>query len=618
MQKLPVIVSIGGINSAGRTSFHHAYKRMVHDGLDDAVMLPTWKDLAQLMGLPNSNITPEIIKQIKDGTLVRRIEKQHFNPNAVNYQRAASLKNGNGFEFTLNKRQLPETLPEGWVLSEGTDGMVKVRVAEDLNILVPSTYKMEVSSAGQLPTGFDPSSFYHSKYHPRGLAMTVYGTSDAIHSMGVEWDEVLRHIRPDQISVYSGAATWQADENGAGGLYQNPLNGSRISSKMMSLALPEMSADFINSYILNSVGNTGTNVGACATYLYNLRQGVNDIQSGQARVAVIGSAEAPVIPEIMEGFSVMGALATDKNLAKLDNSDLADNRRACRPFSSNAGFTMSESAQFIILMDDELAMELGANVMGSVAGVFVNADANKKSIAGPGVGNYITMAKATNLAKHILGAEGVKRTFVMAHGTGTPQNRVTESHIMNTIAREAGIKDWTIAGIKSYLGHSLGPAAADQIMPALGVWEYGLIPGIKTIDHIADDVVQDNLNILMDHKSVGEKGEDMLATVINSKGFGGNNASALILSPNQTKDMLKAKHGMSGITGWQGKNEAVVERARSYDQKATNEGMEVVYKFGEQVMTEEDVSFKDSTLQLSKFTNSIDLDFSGTFGEFLK
>jgi len=618
MKKLPVIVSIGGINAAGRTSFHHAYKRMVHDGLDDKIMLPTWQDLAQLMGLPNSNITPEIIQKIKDGTLIRRVEPQHFNPDAVKYQRSASLKNNKGFEFTLKKRQLPETLPEGWILSEGTDDRVKVTVAEDLNILVPSTYKMEVSSAGQLPTGFDPSSFYHSKYHPRGLAMTVYGTSDAIHSMGVEWEDVLRKIRPDQISVYSGSAAWQMDENGAGGLYQNPLNGSRISSKMMSLSLPEMSADFINSYILNSVGNTGTNIGACATYLYNLRQGVSDIQSGQARVAVIGGAEAPVVPEIMEGFSVMGALATDKNLARLDHADIADNRRACRPFSSNAGFTMSESAQFTILMDDALALELGANIMGSVAGVFVNADANKKSIAGPGIGNYITMAKATNLAKHILGADGVKRTFAMAHGTGTPQNRVTESHIMNTIAKEFGIKDWAVAGIKSYLGHSLGPAAADQIMPALGVWEYGLIPGIKTIDHIADDVVQDNLNILMDHKSVGEKGEDMLASVINSKGFGGNNASALILSPNQTKDMLKARHGANDMTSWQGKNEAVVERAQAYDQKSINQGMEVIYKFGEEVMTEDDVSFDGDTLNLTNFENGISLDFSDAFDDFLK
>lgn len=617
MRKLPVIVSMGGINAAGRTSFHHAYKRMVHEVLDEKVMLPTWKDLAQLMNLPK-DITPEVIQQIKDGTLIRRVEGQHFNPDAVKYQRATQLNNAKGFDFSVKKRQLPENLPEGWQVTDADNGMVNVKIGNEFNVLVPGSYKMEVSSAGQLPTGFDPSSFYHSKYHPRGLAMTVFGTSDAIHSMGIDWDTVLKNIRPDQVSVYSGTAVWQADEYGAGGLYQNPLNGGRISSKMMPLSLPEMSADFINSYILNSVGNTGTNVGACATYLYNLRQGINDIQSGQARVAIIGSTEAPVVPEIMEGFSIMGALGTDKNLCKLDGTDQVDNRRACRPFSSNAGFTMAEAAQFLVIMDDELAVELGANILGSVADVFVNADANKKSIAGPGVGNYITMSKAAGLARHILGDEGLQRTFVQAHGTGTPQNRVTESHIVNTIAANFGIKDWKLSGMKSYVGHSLGPAAADQIMPALGVWEYGYIPGIKSIDHIAEDVVRSNLDILMDHTAVGEKGSDMLGTIINSKGFGGNNASALILSPEQTKSMLESRHGKGKMSSWRDQNDNVMEKAKAYDEKTINTGMEVIYKFGEEVMTEDDVTIDKNELGLSKFDTKVSLDFSDSYTDFLK
>ena len=37
----------------------------------------------------------------------------------------------------------------------------------------------KVSSAGQLPTGFDPGALYQSRSHPRGLQLTVYGASDA-------------------------------------------------------------------------------------------------------------------------------------------------------------------------------------------------------------------------------------------------------------------------------------------------------------------------------------------------------------------------------------------------------------------------------------------------------
>ena len=158
-----------------------------------------------------------------------------------------------------------------------------------------------------------------------------------------------------------------------------------------------MPSDFINAYVLGSVGSTGASLGACASFLYNLRHGIHDIRSGRARVVLVGSAEAPITPEVMEGYAAMGALATDKGLRQLDRlseDQQPDYRRACRPFSQNCGFTISESSQMLVLFDDALAMELGATMYGSAADVFVNADGFKKSISGPGVGNYITMAKA--------------------------------------------------------------------------------------------------------------------------------------------------------------------------------------------------------------------------------
>jgi acetoacetyl-[acyl-carrier protein] synthase len=515
-------------------------------------------------------------------------------------------------QFALKKSHLPDTLPENWTISELDSRNVTVTVTGEMSTIFPDSYKTKVSSAGQLPSGFNPGNYYNSAHHPRGLQMAVYGASDAIRSIGIEWETILEKVSPDDVSVYAGSAISQMDQFGLRGLYQAGFNGKRTTSKMMPLALPEMAADFINSYMINSVGNTGSNAGACATFLYNLRQGLIDIQSGQCRVAIVGNAEAPIQPEIMEGFRVMGALAEDEQLQQLDNSAHTDNRRACRPFSSNAGFTMAESSQFLILMDDELALELGATVFGSVADVFVNADANKKSISGPGVGNYITMAKATALAKGIL-EENAHKTFVMAHGTGTPQNRVTESHIMNEVAKTFGIESWAVSAIKSYVGHSLGPAAADQITAALGVWDTGFIPGIKTIDHIADDVHQSNLNILTDHHFSGDQGSEMLGTIINSKGFGGNNASALILSPQKTRDLMLKRHGEKSFTDYQHKNELTRMNQAEFDQKTREEGLKVIYSFGESVMSEKDISLTEDGLTLSEFKNKIHFNSENPF-----
>jgi acetoacetyl-[acyl-carrier protein] synthase len=51
--RLPVITGFGGINSAGRMSFHHAYKRLVIDALGQQDQDRTYASLAGLMGVEN-------------------------------------------------------------------------------------------------------------------------------------------------------------------------------------------------------------------------------------------------------------------------------------------------------------------------------------------------------------------------------------------------------------------------------------------------------------------------------------------------------------------------------------------------------------------------------------
>ncbi len=607
MKKLPVIVGMGGINAAGRTSGFHSYKRMVCDVLSDEELANTWSDLANRMGiLHEAGISEATIHAIKQGTLVRRID--NFDPDHVRCHHKARLDSSVlPASLIIKKAKLPVRLAVTCQIEALDNKEVSVSVEGQLDILVPDSMRIPVSSAGNIPAGFDPGKLYHSPHHPRGLTLTVYGASDALNSIGIEWDELLTHIKPDEVAVYGGSALAQIDDHSLAGIVGQPLMGNRINSKMMALSLAEMPADFINSYIINSVGTTGNNVGACATFLYNLRLGLLDIQSGKAKIVIVGNAEAPIVPEVIEGFRVMGALATDEDLCALDQSDTVDNRRACRPFSSNAGFTLAEAAQFVVLMDDELALKVGATIYGSVADVFISADANKKSIASPGIGNYITVAKAAALAKAMLGEAGLQKTYVQAHGTGTPQNRTTESHILNEVAKTFRIKQWPVAAVKSYVGHSVAAAGGDQLIAALGVWKYGWIPGIKTIDHIADDVYQSNLNILMSHYYAGEKGCDMQGVILNSKGFGGNNASALVLSPHQTRTMLTKKYGAAAMKAYDEKNAKIQAQVDAIDLKTCQGQERIIYKFGESVMDQSSVSMTQTQISLSAFAEPIDL-----------
>jgi len=613
MKKLPVIVGFGGINAAGRSSFHHGYRRMVHEALSDEQLAPMFKGLAAITNQPEDTNKETLLSQ----TLIRKIEKQTFDLDDINIHKRANLKsNAETIHFQVSKRSLPKHIPDNWRVEEISKGIFNVSIEGELEIMIPEKHRSAVSSAGQLPTGFDASILYTSKNQPKGLQLTVFGASDALQSVGIEWQHILKHIKPDEVSVYAGSAIGQLDDFGGRGLAQAWLKGGRISSKQMPLMLSQMPADFINSYMINSVGATGTNMGACATFLYNLRQGISDIQSGEARIVIVGGSEAPVEPEVIEGFKAMGALSEDQQLADLDNSEIADYRRASRPFAENAGFVISEGAQFFIIMDDKLALELGATIYASVADVFVNADANKKSISSPGIGNYVTVAKAMSLAKNILGKKGVRQTFAQAHGTGTPQNRVTESHILNEVAKSFEIENWNVAAIKSYVGHSLGPAGGDQLTATLGVWEYGIIPGINTIDKLAGDVYDSNLNFCIEHTKVGEKGIEMKAAIINSKGFGGNNATGLILSPQTTMEMLEKKYGPARIAKYKLLNENVLKSANDYDEAVINGEFKAIYHFGSEVMDGNDLEISDKGIKLSKFENELSFSQENPFKEY--
>ena len=611
MSRLPLIVGFGGVNAAGRSSAHHGYRRLVIDDIGAAERERTYAALSALMrrAQPSSDSERQSILQ---HTLIRKLEKNLFDSESILLQKTAELTEPSGqpTSFVIKKVQLPSTIPETWIV----DTVSEV----ELKVLLPDARISKVHAAGQLPTGFDPEAMYQSRNHPRGLQLTIFGASDAINSLGIDWAKVKNIVPGDQISVYASSAMGQLDTHGSGGLLQSSLIGKRVSSKNVALGLAEMTADFINAYILGNVGTTGANVGACATFLYNLRQGIQDIRSGKYRVSIIGASEAPLTPEIIEGYRTMGALAEDDALRKIEGTTTGDPdyRRACRPFGNNCGFTLAEASQFVILFDDELAMELGANIYGSVADVFVSADGFKKSIPGPGIGNYITVGKAMGVIKSILGEEALRsRSYMSAHGTGTPQNRTTESHIFSELAGAFGIEKWPITAVKSYIGHSVACASGDQLASIIGTWADGIIPGIKTIDNVAPDVFTNNLEFLLEHRAILPDAMD--AAFINSKGFGGNNATAAILSPKITRGMLEKKHGKTSMAKHSKLNECVRQASLDYDDSMLAGENSVIYKYGDGVIEGNQLKLSKNNIKIPGQKHSISLNIPNPYSDMI-
>lgn len=531
----------------------------------------------------DSDVEDEILAR----TLVRRIEHQHFDPSAVAINHRYRIDDVHG---------VVNLSPDGFTTSRAQNALRGLSSGD--TVLVPTLREFDVSVAGQLPMGFDPGALYTSRNHPRGLQMSIYAMSDALADLGLDWDQVAASLPPDAVSVYVSSSMGQLDEAATGGMMTAGHRGERVSAKNCPLGFAEMPGDFLNAYVLKSLGHTGPALGACATFLYNLQRGVDDIKSGRARIAVVGASEAPIIPELMDGYVAMGALATDKELRQLQGvgeEGIIHHQSACRPFGENCGFVMGESAQVMILMDDTLALELGAPILGAVPFVSVHADGAKKSIPGPGAGNYLTMVRAAQAARDILDVPSFERGgLIMAHGTGTPQNRSSESAIFSTVAGALRVDDWRVSAIKSHTGHSLGAAAGDQMSALLGIWQSGWVPGIGSIDKLADDVVTDRLSFALRDVET----EDCAYALVNSKGFGGNNATATVLSPNVSMALLEKRHANKTLSHYSKAYDSVERCRMDIENDRLNGDWQPMYRFNDGVLSDDDVRVEAGHLMI--------------------
>ena len=543
LKRLPVICSMGGLNSGGRTSGNISYSRLVYENLSNEEKKEVLKDLISLSEEKKTE------KEILSGTLIRQID-----------------------DFLD---------PKGLM-----------------------TKQIGVNAGAKLPDFYEIDNLYNSKQHPRGIKMTVFGVNDALYNLGINWREDIQPLLdPNRVAVFAGPAIGQLDEKGLGGLMQSRLQEKRASSKHLSMSLIEMSADFINAYILGSVGKSGQVAGACATFFYNLNAATTLIKSNEVDFAVIGSAEAPINPEVTDGFFATTGIADDKKILAMQERhgepfDIVDFSKACRPFGDNCGLVLGESSQFAIVTSLEFAIEIGAEILCAVPNVFINSDGIKKSISSPGIGNYLTMGQA--FKKYLKDHEKPKLSCVIAHGTGTFQNRSTESDVLSKCATSMGMKDLRVTGLKGYLGHTMGPAGGDQLACSLGIFDHGIIPGLNSTPKLADDVITKNLNFCMKHEEIDTSELD--AFFLNAKGFGGNNATTSIYKSDFVTKILPKLFSKSKLTAYEAALEKTRENKLVYNSNCLEGNFNLIYRANEEILNPEtDLEMTSEAIKLKDY-----------------
>ena len=105
---------------------------------------------------------------------------------------------------------------------------------------------------------------------------------------------------------------------------------------------------------------------------------------------------------------------------------------------------------------------------------------------------------------------------------------------------------------------------------------------------------------------MGADGVDL--AFINSKGFGGNNATAIVLSPDKTNEMVLKRHGSSKKKYLQ-RREKTRTSALQYAHRADLGELDVIYKFGEATIDEREVRITKNGISIPGYSKDIKFDF---------
>ncbi|MBE2202076.1 MAG: beta-ketoacyl-ACP synthase II [Anaerolinea sp.] len=353
---------------------------------------------------------------------------------------------------------------------------------------------------------FDPVALFGRKEARRMARATQLALAAAAQAMAMAELPVTADNQ-DRIGVIVGSGMGIIDpivENQA-------ILQAKGPDRVSPFFAPMMLADTPAAMISIAHGLRGPNMAvytACATGNNAIGEAANAIRYGMADAMLAGGTEASLLPLVLAGFGVMGAISTRNEAPE----------RALRPFERDRdGFVASEGAAVLLLESLAFAQARGATIYGEVLGYGSSADAYHISMpSANGEGAVRSMRQALQDA----GLAPTAVHYVNAHGTGTPLNDKSETAALKTVFGDYAYQ-LPVSSTKSMHGHLLGAAGALEAIICLKAMEAGMLP--PTINYETADPDCD-----LDYVPNVARPANLKIAMSNGFGLGGHNATIIL------------------------------------------------------------------------------------------
>jgi 3-oxoacyl-(acyl-carrier-protein) synthase len=238
---------------------------------------------------------------------------------------------------------------------------------------------------------------------------------------------------------------------------------------------------------------------ACSSSANSIMIGAKMIRQGLLDRVVAGGTDA------LSRFTLNGF-----------NSLMILDKQPCQPFDENRrGLNMGEGAGYVVLEAHDNPGIASKEIFGELTGYANTNDAYHQTASSPDAkGAVMAMTQTMQMAK----VSPSEIDYINAHGTGTPNNDLTEE---TAISKIFGQQIPAFSSTKAFTGHTLAAAGGIEAVLSLLAIKHGVIyPNLRYQVKMKE----------FDFSPVTEIKKQKLNHVLsNSFGFGGNN-SALLLS----------------------------------------------------------------------------------------
>jgi acyl transferase domain-containing protein/NAD(P)-dependent dehydrogenase (short-subunit alcohol dehydrogenase family)/acyl carrier protein len=249
---------------------------------------------------------------------------------------------------------------------------------------------------------------------------------------------------------------------------------------------------------------------ACSSSLVALAQGVTAIGTGQCEMALIGGVNFMLRPE----YSV--AMSKGRFLAKDGRSKSFDARAD--------GYGRGEGGGIVILKEHAAALRDGDEILAVIEGAGINQDGRTSGITVP------NPEAQRALMEDVLAASGCTADdvdYIEAHGTGTPVGDPRETSAIAQVYGRTG--RCVVGSLKANIGHLEAAAGVASVIKSLMMLRHNQVPPVAGLEQINPNI-PGAVSLPRQVLPLGDP-QRTRRIAINSFGYGGTNAHAILASP---------------------------------------------------------------------------------------